>query len=212
MCPNSVLSLPLSVSVEGDWSNGAYFLCAGALCELSKITCKNLRTESLQGDKAVIDILKRFGAKVNVIDNGNIEVCAPDGGINSLVCTEIDASQIPDIIPPLSVVAALAKGTTRIYNASRLRLKESDRLSAIAETLLSLGADVKEGEDFLEFTGVNCLTGGVVNSHNDHRIAMMAAIAALVSVKPVIIEDAAAVNKSYPGFYETLRELGLCIS
>ena len=114
---------------------------------------------------------------------------------------EIDASQIPDLVPVISVVASVAMGKTRIYNASRLRLKESDRLRSVCDMLSSLGAGIKETEDGLIIHGINKkLTGGTVSSHNDHRIAMSAAVASLVCTGPVTVEGIEAVNKSYPTF------------
>lgn len=122
---------------------------------------------------------------------------------------EIDVSQCPDLVPPLAAMAALRVGRmTRLTNAGRLRIKESDRLAAVAQSLNALGAQVAEGPDFLEFHGVEALAGGTVDSFHDHRIAMMVAIAATRSTGPVTLTGAEAVAKSYPDFWEEYRRLG----
>lgn len=149
--------------VEGDYSQAAFFLCADALG--NNVLCKDLDLKSLQGDKEVIDILKRM----------NVEFTASDKGVKAilkekLVNTIIDGSQCPDIIPVLTAVAALSEGTTEIINAGRLRIKECDRLAAVTMELNKLGAKIIEKEDGLVVTGVSELQGGVeVWSHNDHR-------------------------------------------
>ena len=150
----------------------------------------------------MLDILQRMGA----------EVCQEDGTVccraDALHAVDIDASQCPDIIPVVSVAAALCKGTTTIQNARRLRIKECDRLHAIFAELTKLGARIKEKEDSLEIEGVERFTGGTVWSHKDHRIAMMLAIAATRAEGPVVIEDWECVSKSYPNFFEDYTMLG----
>ncbi|MBQ6708411.1 MAG: 3-phosphoshikimate 1-carboxyvinyltransferase [Clostridia bacterium] len=183
-------------SVEGDWSNAAFFLCAGAVSD--SVEVEGLNINSLQGDKEILSILSQFGAKVE----GTKISPAQMKGIT------IDASQIPDLIPVLSVVACKAEGDTKIINAERLRLKESDRLSTIAEMLKNLGADVEELPDGMIIHSKGHLSGGKVNSYNDHRIAMSAAIASLISKNEVTIIDENAINKSYPTFFEDFKKLG----
>ncbi len=190
------------VTVEGDWSGAAFWLCGAAI--KGEMLCKGVKLDSLQGDRAVCDVLKRFGAQVTCVDGG-VHVKS-----DALTATDIDVSQIPDLVPPLAVVAALAEGETRIYNAARLRLKESDRLATVAETLSALGGDVTQGEDYLLIRGVKSLKGGTVHSHGDHRIAMMAAVCACVAEGPITIQQAQAVEKSYPDFFEELKRLGFC--
>lgn len=187
--------------VEGDWSNAAFFM-TGAAIGKTEITYTNLREDSLQGDKAVVDILRNMGAKISVQG----DTYYVEGG--KLTGTEIDAKPIPDLVPILALAASVAEGKTVIYNAERLRIKESDRLKTVYETLTTLGADVEEKEDGLVIYGKEKLKGGVVSSFNDHRIAMMAAIASIVCEEEVVILDAQAVNKSYPGFYEDFKKLG----
>ena len=185
---------PHDVFVGGDWSNAAFFLCAGAISKREVTVC-GLDVTSPQGDREILNILKRMGAAISRSGN-SITVGKAD-----LFGIEIDASQIPDLVPVISVVASVAMGRTRIYNASRLRLKESDRLKSVCDMLSSLGADIKETDDGLIIQGKGQkLTGGTVSSHNDHRIAMSAAVASLVCAESVTVEGIEAVNKSYPAF------------
>jgi 3-phosphoshikimate 1-carboxyvinyltransferase len=125
-----------------------------------------------------------------------------------LNATDIDASQTPDLIPAIAVVASVANGQTRIYNAARLRLKESDRIQCTFDMLSALGADVRIDGDDLLIRGVEKLRGGEVDGASDHRIVMAAATAACVCEHPVIIRGAEAVGKSYPGFFEDYQSIG----
>ena len=191
---------PGTIGIEGDWSNAAFWLAAGTLGG-SGITCTNLDLLSRQGDRAILDVLKEFGASVKQ-SSSSVTV---SGG--KLCGIKIDARDIPDLVPILSVVAAAAEGVTEIRNAGRLRGKESDRLAAMSAVLGGLGADIKETDDGLFITGGKVLTGGTVSSRGDHRIAMSAAVAAVLCTNPVIISGAEAVNKSYPGFFDERRKL-----
>jgi len=194
---------PEVICVEGDWSNAAFWLGAGAFCEgADSVTCTGLDKKSRQGDRAILDILAHFGAQVEE-KNSSVIVCGRE-----LRGFEIDARDIPDLVPILAVVGAIAGGTTLIRNAGRLRAKESDRLAAITSVLSGLGADISETEDGLQIHGRASLNGGKVSSWGDHRIAMAAAIAAGLCAEPVIILGAEAVNKSYSGFFDDLRLLG----
>ena len=188
--------------VEGDYSQAAFFLCADSLG--NDVLCKDLDLNSLQGDKEVIDILERM----NVIFNANdIGVKGTTNG--ELTSTVIDGSQCPDIIPVLTSVAALTKGTTEMVNAGRLRIKECDRLAAVTSELNKLGAKIIEKEDGLVVTGVEKLQGGVeVWSHKDHRIAMTLAIASTRCEEPIVIKDYECIAKSYPKFFEDFKALG----
>ena len=188
--------------VEGDYSQGAIFLCADAIG--NEIVCKDLDINSLQGDKEVINILKEMN--VDIMVNGkDIE-----GKIRKkLKSTYIDGSQCPDIIPVLTSVAALAKGRTEIVNVGRLRIKECDRLSAITCELNKLGAKIMEKEDSIIIDGVESLEGDVeVCSHKDHRISMALAIVSSRCNKPIIIRDYDCVSKSYPKFFEDFEKIG----
>jgi 3-phosphoshikimate 1-carboxyvinyltransferase len=186
---------PKNVQTEGDWSNAAFWLCAGAIGK-SAVTCTGLNLDSRQGDRAIAELLKKFGARVSV-DSSTITV-SPD----ELKGIEIDAENTPDLVPVLAAVASTARGETIIKGAGRLRLKESDRLRTIAVSLSELGADVKETDDGLVIQGKNKLQGGVTQSFGDHRIAMAAAVLSGACTNPVTIQNAEAVNKSYPAFFD----------
>lgn len=196
--------LQAGTRVEGDWSNGATWLVLGALQNPScGIRCTGLRVDSTQGDRRVLDILRQYGAEVTVEEDA-VTVC----NAGTLQAATIDAEQIPDLIPVLSVAAAVAQGTTQVVRAQRLKLKESDRLQAITDTLQGLGGVVTNTGEGLIIQGVSKLQGNTVSSVNDHRIVMMAAIASAVCEEPVVITDAGAVRKSYPDFFAWCQELG----
>ncbi|MGE4484858.1 MAG: 3-phosphoshikimate 1-carboxyvinyltransferase [Oscillospiraceae bacterium] len=200
---NQAYRSPGTVNTEGDWSNAAFWLCAGAIgAGRGSITCTNLNPDSLQGDKAVTDILERFGARIIY---GEDRVTVSPGELRGI---EIDAGDIPDLVPVLAAVASVSAGKTVIKNAGRLRIKESDRLRATAGLLSGLGADVTETQSGLEIYGKMHLAGGAADSCNDHRIAMTAAVLSSVCENPVTIASADAVNKSYPGFFRDFAVLG----
>ncbi len=182
-------------TVEGDWSNAAFPLCMGA-------EVKGLNPLSTQGDKAIIDVLKKMGAQIYE-DNGSYRA-----DLSKLNGSRIDASDIPDAVPVIAAIAATAKGETVIYNAERLRLKESDRIKSTASMIRLLGGEVTETDDGLIINGKPSLDGGEVDSFNDHRIAMAAAVMAAKCKNPVIICGAEAVNKSYPAFFDDYNRLG----
>lgn len=186
--------------VEGDYSQGAFFLVAGALG--SSIVCSGLNKDSLQGDKVILDILEAMGCNVEESEEGIKVKPSKTKGI------EIDASNCPDLVPVLTVLASLSEGETKIVNAKRLRIKECDRLHAITKELNKLGANIIELEDSLIISGVNELKGGEVDSHNDHRIVMALAIAATRAKGDVIINNPSAVEKSYPNFFKDYFKLG----
>ena len=187
-------------TTDGDWSQAAFFMVLGAVS--GKVTVKGVAKDSTQGDKKCAEILARFGAKVTQLDN---EVTVEKGELKAIT---VDASQIPDLVPVLSVCAAFAEGTTRIINAERLRIKECDRLKATAELLNNLGGKVKELSDGLEITGVSSLKGGNVNGYNDHRIVMSAAVCAARSDEDITATFAMSINKSYPDFYIDYNSIG----
>ena len=199
---NSGLIAAKEIAVEGDWSSAAFPLTMGVIGK-GAITVTGLRPDSPQGDKNIVAVLKRMGARIEA--EGDSVTAYP----SELKGTEIDGENIPDLIPVLAVAAAVAQGKTVIYNAARLRIKESDRLAAISEMLNTLGANVKETEDGLEIIGKSTLCGGKVSSFHDHRIAMSAAVASLRCKEEVIVTDACAVSKSYPTFFDDAQILGL---
>ena len=189
------------IRVEGDWSNAAFFLSVGALSP-NGIKVAGLSDSSSQGDRAVWDILRSFGAEGFVSAGDHL---IRGGALRALT---IDAAPIPDLIPVLSVVAAVAAGETRIVNAGRLRLKESDRLMSTTRMLRALGAEITELADGLVICGKDRLTGGTVDAMGDHRIAMSAAVAACVCTAPVTVLGAECVEKSYPRFWQDFEQLG----
>lgn len=192
---------PGEVSVEGDWSNAAFWLCAGAMGS-EPITVTGLSLASAQGDRTVMAALSRFGARMR---RGTGAATAQPDHLRGFT---LSAQDVPDLVPVLAAVASVAGGRTIIRDCSRLRLKESDRLATTTHELSALGARVHIASDDLVIEGVEELSGGTVNAHNDHRIAMMAAVAATRCKKPVEIHGAEAVRKSYPLFFEHYRLLG----
>lgn len=193
----SPLLSPGRVISGGDWSNAAFFITAGVIGK-ERITVSGLDTASFQGDKRIIDILRNFGAEIEV--NSNSITAYP----SSLTAYSFDAGNIPDLVPILSVAAANAKGTTRISGCSRLRIKESDRIESVKNMITALGGKIAVENDDIIIEG-NSLSGGYINSCNDHRIAMSAAVAAFSCTNAVTIENAEAVNKSYPSFFNEIR-------
>lgn len=209
---SGLLVSPGAAQVEGDWSNAAFWLVAGEVGGIgtkgiSDITVTGLKPDSAQGDRAVAAILERMGAEVRVAGDA-VTVRPPENG--RLHGLTVDAAQIPDLVPVLSVAAACAEGVTTFVNAGRLRIKESDRLATTAAMLRSLGVEVTEGETTLTVAGRagRPLTGGTVSGANDHRIVMAAAVAATVASGPVVIEGARAARKSYPDFFRDYAALG----
>ncbi len=197
---NQKPALPPALTVERDWSSAAFFLAMGALSPAG-ITLRGLDPASRQGDKRVLSLLREFGAEITEGPEG---VTVRRGALRGI---DIDASQIPDLVPVLSVIAAVAEGETNIRRAGRLRLKESDRLRTTAAMLRALGGDVTELEDGLRIIGRKTLTGGIAGAAGDHRIAMSAAVAAAAAEGSVTVLGAECVKKSYPRFWEDLEAL-----
>lgn len=183
--PNGPYESPGALRVEGDWSNGAFWLCAKALG--SEVNCTGLDNFSAQRDSRVIIELERIKSGAGTID-----------------CRDI-----PDLVPILSVFAAFADGKTRFANAERLRIKESDRISSVVTMIRALGGIAEELPDGLTVTGSGgkLLPGGTISSFNDHRIAMSSAILSTICSGNVIVENAEAVNKSYPAFWDDFVRL-----
>ena len=198
--PGSQTYQPLDTAVESDWSQAAFLLAAGALG--GEVTLTGLNPASAQGDREALALFRRFGAAVEEAPGRIVCRKAPLHGI------DIDAAQIPDLVPVLAVTAALANGVTRITGAARLRLKESDRLTAVADGIRRLGGRVEEGPDSLTITGVSRLVGGRAEGYNDHRIVMALSMAALGCEAPVTVTDAQSVAKSWPAFFEDYRAIG----
>ncbi len=188
-------NLPGKFTVEGDYSSASFFLCMGAFSEKG-ITVSGLNPSSNQGDKQILKLLSQFGANITPCEQG---ITVSKGSLTGIT---IDASQIPDIIPPLCVVAAAAQGETHIVNAGRLRIKESDRIATTCALINSLGGNARELPEGIVIHGTGGLKGGKVDSCNDHRIAMSAALAASICAEDVIIDGAECVAKSYPRFWD----------
>lgn len=191
---------PVAHVVEKDWSQAAFFLAAGAIG--GQVCLRGLDAQSAQGDKEIVPLLRRFGADIRTTERGVECRRARLHGIT------IDATQIPDLVPILSVVAAYAHGETRIVGAARLRIKESDRLTAMADALRRVGVAVTEQPDGLTIRGGKPLSGGLAYGCNDHRIVMSMAVAATGSVHAISVTDAESVNKSWPTFFEDFRMIG----
>ena len=201
---------PQDLAVEGDWSQAAFFLTMAALAPAgAQVELAGLSRDSLQGDKACVELFEGFGLDLrwegDLLLCGNPRAGEPFRGLRGQV---IDAAQIPDMVPALSVCAALSQGETAIVNAQRLRLKESDRLAAMEAALTALGGKVLSREDGLVLKGVETLKGGRALGVNDHRVVMALAGAALGSRGPVTVTDAWSVRKSYPGFFDDFMRLG----
>lgn len=188
--------------VEGDWSQAAFWTVGGSLG--TSITCEGVNVNSLQGDQAVVGIMERMGAAIKQ-DANSITV---NSGVTK--ATVIDAANCPDIIPVLTVLAAVSEGTTKIINAGRLRIKECDRLAAMTSELNKMGATITEESEGLTIIGKpEGLKGGVtVDAWNDHRIAMSLAIAAQKCQEPIVLTSAESVAKSYPTFWEDYKSVG----
>ncbi|MCL2812554.1 MAG: 3-phosphoshikimate 1-carboxyvinyltransferase [Clostridia bacterium] len=197
--PGGQRGRPGEYPVEGDWSHAAFYLVAGLIGGPVRLT--GLDADSLQGDRAVIDVLRGMGGDIR--QEGEGWAAYP----SALHGTSIDASQIPDLVPALAVAACAAQGRTVIYNAARLRIKESDRLAALRAELGALGAAIKEQPDGLVIHGTGRLQGGSVNSHNDHRIAMALAVAAALCDSPIELAGSEAVQKSAPYFWDEYAQL-----
>ena len=173
------------LTLEADWSGAAFWYAANFLG--AQVDIQGLNSDSVQGDRQIGTLYWKLARPGDV---------------------DIDLSQCPDLAPPLAAMAAVRKGPTRFVHAGRLRIKESDRLETIARTLNALGAKAQVGEDTLTLEGLDHLEGGTVDGCNDHRIAMMAAVAAVACKEPVTILGAECVKKSYPRFWEDYTALG----
>lgn len=192
--------VPSDYTTDGDWSQAAFFLVAGAVS--GDVEVLNANIDSAQGDRRIAALLREFGAEV-IQDGDRLRVKR-----SQMTAIDIDASQIPDLVPVLAVCACFASGVTRITNAERLRIKESDRLKTTAQLINSLGGKVRELPDGLEITGVGKLYGGFAEGCGDHRIVMSAAVCASGAAEKIKCTDAMSINKSYPDFFEDYAKIG----
>lgn len=186
-------------TVESDWSQAAFFLAAGAIG--GDVTLKGLRADSAQGDKEIVEIIRRFGADIEINESGIR--CRK----SALHGTEIDVTDIPDTVPAIAVTAAFAEGKTVITGAERLRYKESDRIESVVTNLKKMGVQVEETRDGMIITG-SAVHGALLDGYNDHRIVMAFSIAALFASGETEITQADSVNKTYPAFFEDYNRLG----
>ncbi len=196
--PNGKYS-PLRTRIEGDWSSAAYMLAAGTLA--GKVHVDNLDLDSSQADKEIIHILDEMGAYIKIKGK---RVTAEKSKLNAL---ETDLSDCPDLFPMVACLCSVAEGTSRVTGLSRLRIKESDRLAAMMEGLHKMGIEIAGDDDSVRITG-SLPRGAVIDPHNDHRIAMSFAVLSHVAEGETTIMNPECVSKSYPGFWEDLRQIG----
>ncbi len=195
--------IPLSeYVVEGDWSNAGFWFAAAVLSG-KNIAVKGLQSDSKQADRRVLGIIETMGGSISRDKNGVI------ASAETLTGIDVDVSRIPDLAPVIALMMSVAEGRSSIVNAYRLKFKESDRLNSISCALNALGSNVVKTDDELVISGVKSLRGGEVDSFNDHRIAMMVAIASIVCDEKVILKNSSAVKKSYPGFFDELKKVRL---
>jgi 3-phosphoshikimate 1-carboxyvinyltransferase len=193
--------MPSEVAVEGDWSSAAFWIVAGVTGK-NPLTVCGMNAASLQGDSQVVDHLRLMGAFVEETADGIVAMPS------HLFGAEIECTDTPDLLPILSVAAAVAQGTTTFTGVGRLRFKESDRLEAMKRTLASFGIVSQVGEDTFTVHGGTPAVSGTVDSFGDHRIAMSAAIMSCVASGLTVIDNAACVAKSYPSFFDDFAMLG----
>lgn len=200
--PGGQVFKAIDFKVPGDFSSASFMLAAAALAG-GTVRVSNLDVQSAQGDKRIIELLREFGADVRVKGKA-VEV----SGGGELSGIEADCGNNPDLVPALAVLGSVAEGRTRLLNIPHLRLKETDRIRALASELRKLGAEVKERPDELRIRGVKRLKGAKLTSYGDHRMAMALAVASLVAWGETIIDGAESISVSYPSFVEDIRKLG----
>ena len=193
---------PINYEIEADWSHAAFFAAAGALG--GETTLYGLNKYSIQGDKEILNILKFMGASIKYNEDNSITI-KKASRLNGL---DIDILNIPDLAPIIVALASTAKGTTKLYNAKRLRYKESDRINDLKDSFNKIGAKITSTENEIFIEGVEKLHGGKTSSHNDHRIAMALCVASIVCENDIIIDDAQSINKSSFNFIEQFRSVG----
>lgn len=195
--------IPSEVQIPGDYSSAAFLMIAGLLC--GRVGVTGLTKETKQGDSHIVTLLQRMRVQIDFTNSGYVLSRSEPLSI------DIDVSNTPDLVPILAVLASQAKGRTRIFNARRLRFKESDRLATTTMELKKMGAQIIETEDGIIIDGPSQLQGAVIDSHRDHRIAMACTVAGLIAKGPTMIEGVECVAKSYPDFIKHMQSLGACI-
>ena len=195
---------PTSFEVEGDWSGAAFLVVAASIAARGGgLAIEGLRLDSSQPDRAILRAVEAAGARLSLLPNG---VSVSRGGLKAF---EFDATECPDLFPPLVALAAACEGETLLRGATRLRGKESDRATVLRDEFGKLGVRVELEGDLLRIAGAGRIRGGLVDSHGDHRIAMAAAVASLIAEEPVVIEGAECVAKSWPEFFEDFEGIRL---
>ncbi|MFC2130933.1 3-phosphoshikimate 1-carboxyvinyltransferase [Bacteroidota bacterium] len=190
---------PVNIIIEGDWSNSAFLLVAGAIA--GNVSVKGLNINSMQGDKNILEILDKAGAYISIKED-SIQIMQ-----SKLTAFEFDLTDTPDLFPPIVSLACYCNGVSKIHGANRLVNKESNRLNALISEFSKLAVKIFLKENTLFIEGGK-LKGCDVDSHNDHRIAMALTIAGLTSEEPIIINNAECISKSYPSFYDDMKILG----
>ena len=193
---------PARHDIPGDFSSAAFLMVAAAITQ-SHLVIENLPID--QPDSEIITIMRKMGVRIRH-NSDRVEVLG--GKLNG---AQLDVRDTPDLVPPCAALAAFSEGETRIWGAERLRIKESDRLSALTSELRKLGVQIWEHEDGLAIRGPGRLTGTRVDSHNDHRIAMACAVVGLKAEGQTEIANGECVDKSYPEFYRDLNRIGGCV-
>lgn len=206
---NQLTNKPINYTVEGDWSGAAFLLVAGAIS--GKTIVKGLDPFSTQADKAILQAIISSGATIS-IEEKQIEIAPPVTGLPALKPFHFNATDCPDLFPPLVALAAYCNGTSVIEGVSRLAHKESNRGLTLQQEFAKMGIEIVLQDDLMMIKGGNGLNAAVVHSQHDHRIAMACAVAALKASGEMIIEEAEAINKSYPNFYEHLQLLNADVS
>jgi 3-phosphoshikimate 1-carboxyvinyltransferase len=186
--------------MPGDFSSATFFLCAAAVTH-SELFLRGLDMEDVQGDRAVVEMLRAMGVRVTVSGGG---LTVQGGDVRGI---ELDLNNTPDALPALAVTACFASGETRLYNVKQARLKETDRITVMASELRKLGARVRETEDGLVVKGAP-LHGARVSGHRDHRVVMALALAGLAASGRTVVETAEAMNVTFPNFVELMRGCG----
>jgi len=204
---NQLTNQPIKYTVEGDWSGAAFLLVAGAVASPNGIVVKGLDVQSTQADKAILQAIADSGAKLSIEDK-QITV----GSVLSAKAFQFDATDCPDLFPPLVALASYCNGTTVIKGVSRLAHKESNRGLTLQQEFKKMGIEIELQDDLMIVKGGTGVSGATTHSHHDHRIAMACAVAGLKATGDTIVEEADAINKSYPNFYEHIKSLGASVS
>jgi len=199
-CPNTFKSS--NIMLEGDWSHAAFFIAAGAIG--GDIITYGLNKNSLQGDKEIVNIINKMGGYAKFIDDSTL-IVKHNGRLNGI---DIDVSNIPDLSPILAVLGIYAKGKTTLYNAERLRFKESDRITDLANSLSRLGGNIKTTDDKIEIEGQGFIDGGKTSTYKDHRLAMAVSISSIIAKSDIELEDYEVVSKSSTNFFKQFVSLG----